>query len=250
MRVLRAFACLACVFLLVPTTRAQITGKDRQEAKKMASGTLYLRIDAPCKSGRRFGYGFKLEPLLEVSPTEHKLLAIPDDSDKESKNIFWFGPNDALGQAALSYSGDIVTIWMEGLPPKDNEAMIKFVQIKTLGDFKAAFERTFSKVPLQDEHPEWPTEIRKAIAEQRVVEGMTKEQAFCVVGTPSKVTTSQENGVEIESWTPRQNSGNAITWSRKRKGPATEFPALMKFEGGKLTVIEKRSEPPEQGKAK
>jgi hypothetical protein len=54
----------------------------------------------------------------------------------------------------LSFSGDTVQLWLEGLPPNDNEVMVDFIHIQTMDDFIKAFNQTFSKVPLQDEHQE------------------------------------------------------------------------------------------------
>jgi hypothetical protein len=109
--------------------------------------------------------------------------------------------------------------------------MVDFVHLKTLEDFKKAFDRTFSRVPLQDAHPEWPAEVRKAVAERRVIEGMTREQAAAVVGTPVSVETSNAQGVEVEVWHPRSTKGehNAVS---------TGFPASLRFQGSKLVMNE------------
>ncbi|MGA2325950.1 MAG: hypothetical protein ABSH05_06645 [Bryobacteraceae bacterium] len=244
MRVLRVLAVVASVFLFVPAGRAELSGNDRQQAKKMIEGTLYLRIDAPCMY-EIGGFGLGVEPLVEVSPTGYKVAGSPVASGEKKrgkrKTVYWgFAPNDPVAHGALRWSGDSVIAWLEGLRPKNNEVMVRFVQIKTLDDFKAVFDQTFSKVPLQDEHPEWPAEIRKAIADRRVIEGMTKRQAFCVIGTPINIQTSTENGVEVETWFPRQENGTVVTF-RRLKSTATGYPALVKFAGGKLTTIEMTS---------
>lgn len=244
MRLVRVLAVLGCVLGLIPVVRAELSGQDRQQAKKMIEGTLYLRIDAPCKY-EIGGFGLGVEPLVEVSPTDYKVEGSPvasaEKKSKKRKTVYWgFGPNDPVAHGALQWSGDAVIVWLEGLAPNNNEVMVRFIQIKTLDDFKAAFGQTFSKMPLQDEHPEWPPEIRKAIAERRVVEGMTKRQAFCVVGTPINIQTTTENGVEVETWFPRQENGTVVTF-RRLKSTATGYPALLKFAGGKLAVIEKTS---------
>ena len=118
-----------------------------------------------------------------------------------------------------------------------------FVEITSIDHFKKAFDQAFSQVPLQDEHPEWPAEVRKGIAERRVVEGMTKRQAFCVVGMPVNIQISKENGTEVENWFPRQENGTVVTF-RRLKSTATGYPAMLKFVDGKVTVIEtaRRSE--------
>jgi len=115
--------------------------------------------------------------------------------------------------------------------------MIDFIQINSLDDFTRAFNQTFSKVPLQDEHPEWPSDVRGGIAEHKLVVGMTKDQAFDVVGTPLETKTEEENGVKVETWSLRQDAGT-IGARRPEKNMRTGFPALLKFTEGKLQVIE------------
>jgi hypothetical protein len=239
MRFPRCIVWLVFILLLVPVAYAQLSGQDLKQAKKMVAGTLYLRIDAPCRYGRG-SWGLSVEPLLEVSPTgfnvERRLSLPPTKSKVDS--VYWgFSPNDAVSYGKISVEGDTVQIWMEGLPPKDDEVMIDFVQIKTLDDFKKAFDLTFSLAPLQDEHPEWPAETRRAIAERRVIAGMTKQQAFCVVGMPINLQTGEENGVKVETWFPRMDRGTVITF-RKGKSARTGFPALIKFVDGKVSAIE------------
>ncbi len=49
--------------------------------------------------------------------------------------------------------------------------MIKLVGIRNLDEFKKAFDLTFARVPLQDEHLDWPENIRKAIGERKIAKG-------------------------------------------------------------------------------
>jgi hypothetical protein len=217
--------------LLAAGMSAQLSTADRAAASEMVGGKLYLKIDAPCDHSR-------LAPMVEVSPTGVNLeTKISEVTAEDRPNVFWrFGPNDPVNRCVLRFGVDRIRVWGEGVAPKSNEFVIEFVQIRTLADFKRAFDLTFSPVPLQDAHPEWPAEIRQAIAARRLVEGMTPEQVRCVIGAPLSVKASQEGGALAEIWRPRQENG-----LRKLFGNAnlrTGFPASLKFEGGKLTVIE------------
>ena len=109
-------------------------------------------------------------------------------------------------------------------PPTADELVIEFVQINTMDDFMKAFERTFSKTPLLDEHTPWPEEVRQAISERPVI------------GTRASIRASEENGIEVEIWSPRQ--GNGIRQVFKNASIRTGFPASLKFVDGKLAVIE------------
>lgn len=243
---LGAGALISFFFLLMPVAvQAALSKQERDSAKAMTSGTLYLRLDVPCKYGVG-GFGLNVESLLEVSPTGHDVerkLNLP--SKKKRESVYWgFFPNDIVRYGKLTFDGDSVQLWMEGAPPNDNEIMIDFVHIQTMDDFMKAFNQTFSKVPLQDEHPEWPADVRQAVAGRTVIVGMTKEQAFAVVGTPINMTTGEENGAKVETWFPRQDKGTVVTY-RKNKSTRTGFPSLLKFVDGKVQAIEQTPRTPD-----
>lgn len=224
--------------------RPKLSKQEVIEANKILSGTLYLRIDLPCRYYHRSGWvpgGGTLfvyvEPVVEVSTTAANVgLGVPTLSAKFlSKGVSWvFRPNDAVRFGKMYEENNVIGVDLEGVPPKKDEVVVNFVNIRNLEDFKAAFERTFSRVPLQEEHPEWPAEIRKAIAERRLAEGMTPEQAYCVVGRPLEVTTSQEDGKNLDIWYPRQQIG---TTPQAIKKGATGFPKQLKFIDGRLVQI-------------
>ena len=235
---------LLLAFLALPLgVRAQLTGADRAKAQSMITGTLYLRLDVPCRYGRgRFGIAaaiHHLESVLEVSPdgagTERK-LALPSKYKRD--RVFWgLSPTASVRYGKLLFSGDTVQVWMEGMAPDAYELLIDFIHIDNLDDFTKAFNRTFSKMPLQDERPEWPAAIRQAIAARRVVTGMTVEQAFAAVGAPLSKSAHEENGVRIEIWLPRQ-AREADPAKDPSDNTLTGFPARLTFTSGVLQEIE------------
>jgi hypothetical protein len=242
---LRLDAGVTLLFVLLAplAIRAELSSKEHVTAQSMIVGTLYLRLDVPCRYGRgRWGIAkaiHHVESLLEVSPegysVEHK-LALPPKHKGDS--VYWgFSPNDAVRYGKLLFDGDTVQVWMEGVSPNDYEMILDFIHIQNLADFTKAFNLAFSRVPLQDEHPEWPPEVQKAIVEHRVIVGMTEEQAFSVVGSSISVVTSQESGVKTDTWLPRQNRGFVTSWGQV-EGTRTGFPSLLRFTGGRLQVIE------------
>ncbi|MGO9086886.1 MAG: hypothetical protein ACLQBK_16815 [Candidatus Sulfotelmatobacter sp.] len=227
---------------------AQMSAQESKTAQGMVSGTLYLRLDVPLRS--EVGHwGLGSEPLLEVSPTGHDSSRL---INREMKNkemtetsrwrmrerINWvFFPNYPVRYGKLTVKGNTVEVFLEGVQP-NYEVRIDFIQIDSLADFTKAFNQTFSNVPLQDEHPEWPAEIRNAIAEHRLVVGMTTEQAFDVVGTPLDVKTDDASGVHTEIWHPRQDKGKVVVVGYVDAAlGSTGFPAQLKFIDGKLQVI-------------
>ena len=175
---IRSLLLIGYCLLLVPAGRAELSSEDRKIARKMVEGKFYMQLDAPCIYGAKAAStNLPFDPLLQVSPTGHKLLSIPILSRKQY--VYWgSGPNDPVGYGTIRVKGDTVYVWLEGRKPAANEFVIAFVDIKTFDDFKAAYARAFSLVPLEELHKEWPAEIREAIHSRRLVEGMSKEQAF------------------------------------------------------------------------
>ncbi len=244
------FPALFCASL---SAHSQLSVPERAKAQSMISGTLYLRLDVPCTYGRgRFGIAASihhLDSLLEVSPDGYSVerkLALPPKRKRDK--VFWgLSPNDPVRYGKLLYKEDTVQVWMEGVAPDAYEMLVDFIHIKNLDDFTRAFNRTFSKVPLQDEHPEWPAEIRQAIAARKVIAGMTSEQAFSVVGAPLRITRGEENGVKVETWFPRQDRTVLATESSPADTP-TGFPVRLTFIGGVVHEVGRISTATDPGK--
>src|ERR1035441_2336536 len=228
---------MKCVFrasilaaVLVSLGAAELSSNDRNVIKDMTRGELYLRNNVPTRY-RSGGFGIGAEVVTEVSPSG-------------IDTVFWgFGPNDVIRYGKLYFKGNgVVELWAEGVKPKNVDVWIRFVNIQNRADFKKAFDLILGPKPIQEDHPEWPQEIRKAIADHTVIEGMTKAQAFAVVGTPMRAATNDEAGKKVEIWFPRQDTG---TWGDNRKviSASTGFPAELRFVDGKLAVINQTAKP-------
>jgi len=238
MRGVFAIATFGLLLLAPWSAEAQLDKNAQKEAKAMVEGRHYLRIDLPCwyVAG---GFGIGVEPVVEVSPTAvdyERLGKAPAQATRATSKFWGLGPNDSVQYGTLQFKPDAIIAWLEGVAPKNQEVMVRFVQIKTLDEFKTAFARVFSKVPLQDEHPEWSAEVRQAIAKRIVIKGMTVQQAACVIGKPMAVSPTTENGVAGEVWVPRQENGTMLA-RMKIKSTLTGFPTMLKFVGGILQEI-------------
>lgn len=240
--------------VLVSLGAAELSSNDRNVIKEMTRGDLYLRNNVPCRytSG---GWGIGAVVVTEVSPSgvewEKNLQAVHEQQQKKGKRrwagvdtIFWgFGPNDVIRYAKLYFKGNgVVDLWAEGIKPKNVEVYIRFVNIQNREDFKKAFDLILGPKPIQEDHPEWAPEIRKAIADHTVIEGMTKAQAFAVVGTPMRAATNDEAGRKVEIWFPRQETGASGSYG-KVVSASTGFPAELRFIDGKLAVISQTAKP-------
>jgi len=218
---------------------AQIPKKERKAAAAMLKGkTLYMLTDAPCTQGRH-AYGVYQSPVVDISPKGVNLQA------DEGVSFSWFHAgstvwevrvNDAVELDELDWEDDTVEIELEGVDDSDGrDTTIRFVDIHSLDDFKAAFDHTFSDRPLQDKHPDWPQEIRDAIADRQLSEGMNKRQAYYVVGTPARVSKEEKDGMKIETWTLRTGGVRIGFWGARAVDPGAVGEEL-RFEDGKLAT--------------
>lgn len=222
---------------------ADLAKADRKAAKAYLSGTLYFRIDAPCGTGRHPMGTYKI-PLVEVSPD-----SVNTEGDTgfsagwyHAQSTYWgVGPNDTVQLDEMSFEDDnSIEVEVEGVGRTEgNDTVIKFVNVNSLDDFKKAADRAFAKVPLQDEHSDWSPEIKKAIADRRLMQGMTKRQVFYVTGAPESTREAEENGKKTEIWTMRQNKGMQIGfWTVSTGNPSTGMPKTLRFVDGALTEFE------------
>jgi len=199
-----------CVAIAAPAA-GSVSRQDRKQAKALFSDPLYLRFNAPCTQGRH-PFGVYYSPLVEVSPTGTNLEAGEGGTSvgwyHASSTVWSLRINDLVELDDLDWEEDegYVEIELEGVGPgSDGHSVIRFVNIGSFQDFQAAFDLAFSPRPLQEDYPDWPAEVRQAISERRLVNGMTKRQAFYIVGTPARVEKTTEGETVVETWTlPRQ----------------------------------------------
>jgi hypothetical protein len=245
---------VALLFVLLfgpPAVRAQLSKEDHEAAKHMISGTLYLRLQAPQKYGMGHWAPYSLS-MLEASPqgvsAEHQLAeplkSIPKNAyHLKQEEIYWgYLANTPVNHCKLEWENGRNVVWCERVDP-NTDVSVDFIGIKTLDDFTKAFNLTFSKAPLQNDHPEWPPEVRESIAAGKVVVGMTAEQARIVVGAPLSVSNGEDNGAKTETWLLRQDPGMVLGWNKsrgawKKVSTSTGFPTSVTFKDGKLQSIQ------------
>jgi len=242
----QALTVLTAALLALPSARAQLTRSDRARLEESIPQTVYLRIDLPCVYGKVGLMASWVQPMVYVSPT-----GVSTSLDEgwtggpigPKRHMLWgFGPNDPLKRTRLLVGTDgTVTLYFLGLEPRvlqrNLPAAIDIVACKTPADFQAAFDRAFSKTPLQDEHPDWSDAVRKAIAGRVLLAGMSREQVRCVTGTPIDIEDGEEGGAKTETWHIRQEKGvwAGVLQNRKIKSGAV---SRVTFADGKVIKID------------
>lgn len=232
---------IAFAMAIIATTgaaTAELSKKDQKEAQRYVSGKQYLRTDAPCTKGRH-PYGVFYSPLVEISPEGINTEA------ESGVSYSWFHAASTIWPLRINDTAEVedldwddeepsVELELEGVGSADGrDSVLRFVQINSLDDFKKAADLAFAKAPLQDEHPDWSAEIKQAIGERRLLNGMTKRQAHYVVGTPANIEKSTEKGVPIEVWTMPESSIEFGYWGTYSSGPNVPARSL-RFENGLL----------------
>lgn len=236
---MKSAAVAALVSLIAVHGASAMTRDEQKAAKAMLKGKLYLRIDAPSETGRH-PYGIYHRSLVEVTP------AGANTAIESQVNVGWFHAgstdwsvrvNDVVELDEAEFEDNEVQLELEGVDAsEDRDTALKFVQIQTLADFEAAFDHTFSKVPLQEEHPDWAAEVKQAIAARQLREGMTKRQVYYVVGRPESIEKSTEDGKEVETWSLRQQ-GLQIGFFGSSL-PQSQSARTLRFVNGQLTLNE------------
>lgn len=227
-------AAAASSLLAFPATA--FTKAEKQEMKSMLKGPLYLKVDAPCATGRH-AFGVYKRPLVEISPDK-----VNTDGDRVFTASWWHADstywgvqvNDFVVLDEVEFEGDDAEVEIELEAPQiDASTVLLFVDIRSLDDFKAAFELAFAEQPLQDQHDDWDDEVKEAISERRLMNGMTKRQAFYITGTPERFEKKDTE----EVWHLRQDKGTKIGFFRAKSGESTGLPETIRFVDGQLVDV-------------
>ena len=233
---------VTALVLAVQPVSADFSKADRKEAKKslVGSGTMYLRVDAPCATGRH-AYGTYTKPLVEVSPE-----GINTDTDT-AVNASWFHAdttywgiriNDPVVIEDLDFDGTDVEVELQGVGPVAEEStVIKLMSIGTLDDLRAALDKVLSPAPLQDAHDDWSDEVKEAIGKRELVNGMSKRQAFYVTGQPMSFEKKDEDGKEVEIWKLRLDKGVKLGFFTAKADQVVGLPESIRFEDGVLVGV-------------
>jgi hypothetical protein len=257
-RMSRGVALLFVLLFAPLALRAQLSKEDHEAAKQMISGTLYLRLQAPQKYGMGKWAPYSVS-MLEASPTgasAERMLAeplkpIPKNAyHLKQEEVYWgYLANTPINHCKLEWEKGTNVVWCERVDP-NTDFSVDFIDVKTLSDFTQAFNLTFSKVPLQSEHPDWPSDVRESIAAGKLVAGMTAEQARIVVGAPLSISNGEESGAKTETWLLRQDPGQVLGWNKKRGAwkkvsTQTGFPTSVTFKDGRLQSIQQAPTAPD-----
>ena len=206
------------------------------ELKAAYSGDVWAMKDLPVNTGFTM-YASWISPIAEVDPSGFRIEAqVGVSATVGSAQSVWFGvrPYDTLTFKEAGCADDGVVIALIGTgDSKGRDTKIKITEGNTLAQVKAGLDAlVVTSDPID---PAWSDEIKQAIHNRTLVNGMTKKAAYLVVGEPSGASTKEENGKKIETWNPRQNGGMRIGYGAKTE--VTGYPTEIHFEDGLLAGL-------------
>lgn len=191
--------------------------------------------DLPVKSGQASIAAY-IAPIAEVTADGYKIEASNQiTSHFGGAQSTWWGvrPYDTLTFKEIKFDDDFAVITFNG----GWDSAGRDTKIKVFGS-------DFAKVkPVLDElltttdpvDASWPADIQAGIRNRAVVNGMSKRQAYLVVGEPTNAQVTEQDGKKIETWTPRPNDGMRIGYGATIK--PSGFPNTLRFEDGKLVGV-------------
>lgn len=227
--------------LTATTVFAGIPKPERKQIRQaLKDTTLYLKVDAPCVTGRH-PFGVYYSPLVEVSPDgvnteEHQ----GGFGMYHADSAYWgIQVNDPVRFDDVEFDGDTFEVELVGVKEAEDEiTVIKFHRVNSYDDFRRAFDHVFSTEPLQYLHDDWSEEVKTAIGDRRLMEGMSKRQTYYVTGAPKSFERWEEDGVEVEVWTLRENRGMKMGFFRMNlQEVPSGLPEELRFEDGRLVNV-------------
>jgi hypothetical protein len=227
---------------IVPTAEAGMSKADEKAAaaawndaaKAAYPGTVWALKDLPVYTGTTMNIPW-ISPVVEVMPDNIKIetTTVIQGTYAGAKSV-WYGvrANDKLTFKEASFDDGVVALAFVGTEgSKGRDTKIKITGATSLADVQAKLDEILSKTDPVD--PSWPEDIKKAIANRKVVNGMTKKQVYLSVGEPTSATTQDiGGGKKVDMWVPRTNNGLRIGFANASM-EMTNYPQYIKFQDGK-----------------
>lgn len=191
---------------------------------------MYALKDLPVSSGSAMGMSY-ISPLVEVAPTGFTIdtSAAVQTTYGGAKTV-WYGVRvmDTLVFEEATYDdGILVLAFLGSDKSKGRDTKIK-VTSGTFAEVKPVLDQLVSvKSPVD---PSWPADVRTAIDNRVVINGMTKPQAYLVVGEPTSASTMDIAGKKVDMWYPRNNNGIRFGFGVSME--MTNYPPVVKFQDG------------------
>lgn len=202
----------------------------RAEVEAAYPDTVWALKDLPARSGYAMMASY-LSPIAEVRPDGFTIDATEvARGTVVGAETVWFGvrPYDTLELKEVVFDDDFCVIAFVGVGASaGRDTKIKLFA-RSLGEVKQGLDQLVSTAdPIQ---ADWPAPIQQAIHNRTVINGMSKRQAYLVVGEPTSVSVNDIAGKKVETWITRQTEGMRIGVGAAVS--VTGYPPTFRFEDG------------------
>lgn len=201
-------------------------------------GAVWALKDLPVNTGYTMGVTW-VGPLCEVTKEGYKIDTTTSMSATYgSAKSVWYSvrPNETLALKESEFDDGVFAITFIGTgSSKGRDTKIKITGVTTFAEVKGVMDQLLSTTSPVEANADWAADIKDAISKRHLINGMTKKQAYLVVGEPTGSSSREEGGKKIEIWNARQNNGMKIGYGASVE--ATGYPAEMRFEDGKLVGV-------------
>jgi len=242
MRYGSAFAAFALATLLLPCS-ALAGGLSKAERKTFEAdvqsaypGTVWALKDLPVNTGFTMMAAW-ISPIAEVTPGGFSIqVTSMGQATLGMASTVWYGvrPNDTLTLKEVEFDDEFLVIAFVGEGgSKGRDTKVKISGATTFAEVRPVMDQLLTATSPVD--PSWPDDIRQGIANRTLVNGMSKRQAYLVVGEPTEASTAEEEGKKVETWKLRQTCGMRIGYAASVE--TTGFPQEIRFVDGKLAGI-------------
>ncbi len=208
------------------------------ELEATYSGQVWALRDLPVKSGLTMGVPW-IGPIAEVTSSGYKIEATGGmDTYMAGASGVWFSvrPYETLQLKEAEFDDGEWVIVFEGVGDSDGrDTKIKVTEQLTFAQLKPVLDELVSTTDPLVTYDDWSPEVKTAIRRRVLINGMSKRQAYLVVGEPTGAEVREDDGKKIETWTPRQNDGIRIGYAGGVT--MTGYPASIRFEDGELVGI-------------
>ncbi|MCB9759860.1 MAG: hypothetical protein H6739_08505 [Alphaproteobacteria bacterium] len=240
-RFVLAALCATLASTSLPAFAGGLSKAERKALEQAATDAykgkdIWALKDLPVNTGLTMGIPW-VGPIAEATPQGWTIDASTGmSSTMGSAQSVYFSvrPNDKIRFKETEYDDGVLTLTFTGVGNAEGrDTKIKCTGMTEFGQLQASLGELITTTDPVD--ASWSSEVKAGIYNRKLVNGMSKRQAYLVVGEPTSASVTEEEGKKIETWHPRQDYGMRIGYSMALE--ATGFPNEIRFEDGVLVGI-------------
>ncbi len=223
-----------------PARAADLGSEIKKAMKEKAGKTWYLKTSLPYLYGRH-PYGVFKRPLVTVTPADG--TDIQESPEMQGSIVHAEGRrlelrvNDPIAVKDFEWQKgeQLLDLEVAGTgAAKESEGVLRFQKMTTMADFETCWSETFSDVSIETKY-DWPDDIKKAVRNREVREGMVPEMVVVALGNPERMTTETKDSKKVEVWVFQMGEGTRMGYWTQKMGDKKEVE--VRFAEGKVIQV-------------